>query len=181
MCFVLICNIFCSFWHILSNIISTTCIKTALFQKGMSFQKEETPAATCSAANRAWGQQNTIFWKRSVFPQTQKSACGRLFSRKQLFGLPIDTKMLSISRNIEYYILCVLNRVYWGIILPCLFPCGVPSWAEYVLAPLQASFYKYPFRREVQLGLMKLGVAVPTRVQERLPAPQTSRIGFMLL
>mmetsp|Transcript_59901 Transcript_59901/g.194152 ORF Transcript_59901/g.194152 Transcript_59901/m.194152 type:complete len:583 (+) Transcript_59901:1616-3364(+) len=31
---------------------------------------------------------------------------------------------------------------------------------------LRQSFHKFPFRREVQLGIMKIGVGVPTRVQD---------------
>lgn len=40
---------------------------------------------------------------------------------------------------------------------------ALPALREF---DVKASFYKYPFRREVQLGLLKLGVAVPTRVQD---------------
>jgi len=40
---------------------------------------------------------------------------------------------------------------------------GPPATREF---DLRQSFHKFPFRREVQLGIMKMGVAVPTRVQD---------------
>ena len=79
--------------------ISKVLIKTHFFQKGISLFHKKVLAATCSPADRAWGPQNTPFQKRRAL---KKNACSCLFSRKQLLGVPIHKKRLSILISIDY-------------------------------------------------------------------------------
>ena len=69
--------------------------KTDLLSKRHVIFRKKEAAVTCSAVNRAWGDQNTPYTKKKRVKQ--KNARVRLFSRKQLLGLPIHIKMLMIS------------------------------------------------------------------------------------
>ena len=51
--------------------------------------------------------------KSNVVFQQNKSACGRLFSRKQLLGLPIHMKMTLLLMNIGNWTILVSNRALY--------------------------------------------------------------------
>ena len=68
--------------------------------------------------NKYWqlSDKNTPFWKRACrFSKNikAKNAGGRLWSRKQLLGLPIHMKILWKVFNIRYYITLVLNALLY--------------------------------------------------------------------
>ena len=64
-----------------------------------------------------------VFAKRICNFSTKESACGRLFNRKQLLGLPIQTKMSLETYDISYNTTFVLERaLYKEIYLPCCYP-----------------------------------------------------------
>ena len=94
------------YWQILTDIrqILTNIVKILrnidLCQKGMSIKNRT--AATCSAVNRAWGDKGSPFKQGASFSRNEKSACGRLFSRKWGLGLPIHIKMLFVLINIRH-------------------------------------------------------------------------------
>ena len=73
----------------------------------------------------AWGPQNTPFQKRLVL--FKKNACGHLFSRKLLLGLPIHMRMLLILANIGYCTKIVSNRALCRNYIALAI---VPSWGE---------------------------------------------------
>ncbi|CAE8681741.1 unnamed protein product, partial [Polarella glacialis] len=58
------------------------------------------------------------------------------------------------------------------------FTGGLPMKREF---DLKQSFQKFPFHREVQLGIMKMGVGVPTRVQDLTIPPIMEGISIFML
>jgi len=76
------------------------------------------------------------FCKQGVSVFQQKSACGRLFSHKQLLGVQIHMKMLLRTSNINYNALLVSNGALYSnyivlaiAIMNCLTQISIPGMA----------------------------------------------------